>query len=273
MNKYYSIGEVSRILDIPTSTLRYYDKIGLVKPMMIGENGYRYYGIEQFDFIFTILLYRILDISLEDMKKSIFTDNIDEIIDIFRKHEKIIDDKINWLKKIKVKLNNITQEIEQINKYENEVIVRKSPKLWYMNLGSEDDDDRIDVEAMEILNRKMDKNWVFMSQIGYFIREKNLRENKISKYFKYGMISEFECGAEDSDLEIIPSRLCAFSVYKGIANDIDKVYVRMLKWIEDNDFLINGDSIEKEVITLPTNEGENKHYIEIWIPIKAKNNS
>ena len=35
--KYYYIGEVSSLLDISTQTLRYYDKIGLVRPAKVNE--------------------------------------------------------------------------------------------------------------------------------------------------------------------------------------------------------------------------------------------
>ena len=41
MNK-YSISQTAKILCLPKDTLRYYDKIGLVKPQR-GKNKYRYY--------------------------------------------------------------------------------------------------------------------------------------------------------------------------------------------------------------------------------------
>ena len=45
--KYYRIGEISRLYKISTDILRYYDKIGLMSPDFIGENGYRYYSKKQ----------------------------------------------------------------------------------------------------------------------------------------------------------------------------------------------------------------------------------
>lgn len=40
--KKYSISQTAKLLSLPKDTLRYYDKIGLVKPTR-GENNYRYY--------------------------------------------------------------------------------------------------------------------------------------------------------------------------------------------------------------------------------------
>lgn len=46
MKKYYTIGEVSKIYDIATDSLRYYEKKGLVIPQR-RDNGYRIYSLEE----------------------------------------------------------------------------------------------------------------------------------------------------------------------------------------------------------------------------------
>ena len=45
-NKLYSIGEVSKLCNISTKALRFYDKIGVIAPDEVGENGYRYYPLD-----------------------------------------------------------------------------------------------------------------------------------------------------------------------------------------------------------------------------------
>ena len=46
--KYYTIGEISDMCEVPIKTLRYYDEIGLLVPSMRSrETNYRYYGSEQ----------------------------------------------------------------------------------------------------------------------------------------------------------------------------------------------------------------------------------
>ena len=42
------IGEFSKICSVTTKTLRYYDEIGLLKPIIVNEhNGYRFYDVKQ----------------------------------------------------------------------------------------------------------------------------------------------------------------------------------------------------------------------------------
>ena len=38
----YQIGEVSKIGGISQRTLRHYDELGLMRPDLVGDNGYRY---------------------------------------------------------------------------------------------------------------------------------------------------------------------------------------------------------------------------------------
>lgn len=65
----FTVGETARICSIPADTLRYYDKIGLICPSKIGENGYRYYSYEDFLFLNTIKYLKKLGMPLADMKE------------------------------------------------------------------------------------------------------------------------------------------------------------------------------------------------------------
>ncbi len=49
METYFLIGEISKLTNVPIQTLRYYDKMGLLKPSYINkQNNYRYYSLNQF---------------------------------------------------------------------------------------------------------------------------------------------------------------------------------------------------------------------------------
>ncbi|AMC92975.1 hypothetical protein AOC36_02950 [Erysipelothrix larvae] len=64
------IGDFSKMNDISIQTLRYYDKIGLLKPATIdSETGYRYYNVGQCSLVDTILYLRSLDFSLKDIRQ------------------------------------------------------------------------------------------------------------------------------------------------------------------------------------------------------------
>lgn len=68
MQKYFLVGEISKILKIPRSTLRYYDKEGIVSPKLRKENNYRYYSRAQIITIKKISTMRKLGLTLEEIK-------------------------------------------------------------------------------------------------------------------------------------------------------------------------------------------------------------
>ena len=54
MSLQYSIGQLARAAEVPTSTIRYYERIGLLAPSGRSAAGYRFYGrgaVEQIGFI------------------------------------------------------------------------------------------------------------------------------------------------------------------------------------------------------------------------------
>ena len=65
----YTVQQLARLAGITPRTLRHYDAIGLLKPTRVGENGYRYYGSEALLRLQSILLYRELDMPLEDIRR------------------------------------------------------------------------------------------------------------------------------------------------------------------------------------------------------------
>lgn len=73
----YRIKELAELSSVSTRTLRYYDQIGLLKPLCKEENGYRLYGPEQVDRLQDILFYRQLELPLEEIKQILDADGFD----------------------------------------------------------------------------------------------------------------------------------------------------------------------------------------------------
>jgi DNA-binding transcriptional MerR regulator len=62
------IGDFSRLSQVPISTLRYYDEVGLLRPAAIDEaSGYRFYMLEQLPLLNRILALKWLGLSLDQI--------------------------------------------------------------------------------------------------------------------------------------------------------------------------------------------------------------
>lgn len=63
-----TIGEFSRLTQVPAKTLRYYDQIGLFQPAQVDRfTQYRYYSMEQLPRLYRILALKELGLSLEQI--------------------------------------------------------------------------------------------------------------------------------------------------------------------------------------------------------------
>jgi len=74
----YTIQKLARLAGISTRTLRYYDEIGLLKPVRINSSGYRIYGIDEVDRLQLIMFYRELDVPLRDIQRLVNDLGFDE---------------------------------------------------------------------------------------------------------------------------------------------------------------------------------------------------
>src|SRR5919108_6216978 len=60
------IGEFSKLVQVPVPTLRYYDQVGLLKPVEVDRfTGYRYYSASQLPRLHRILALKGLGFSLD----------------------------------------------------------------------------------------------------------------------------------------------------------------------------------------------------------------
>ncbi len=74
-----SIGEFSKICNVSTKTLRYYEEIGLILPNQINkETGYRYYSIEQLETMLFIKRLKAYNFSLEQIKAIIQSEELQD---------------------------------------------------------------------------------------------------------------------------------------------------------------------------------------------------
>lgn len=114
-NNYLSITQLAKLRKLTSETLRYYDRIGLIKPIYVDpKTNYRYYSIRQYEKLGTIKELRQLGMSIEDILDYFSGRNLKKSIETFHKHqvslkteieekmrlEKILNKKIDFLKQL-----------------------------------------------------------------------------------------------------------------------------------------------------------------------------
>lgn len=98
--KQYSIRIISEITQLPASTLRYYEKIGLLEDVERGKNGLRIYNEVHLQHLKSIKCFKDCGMPLKEICKfykyeNNLEGNIEEILDLILNSEKELSDRIN----------------------------------------------------------------------------------------------------------------------------------------------------------------------------------
>ena len=94
-----SVNEVSKLSGVSRRTLQYYDEIGLLPPSAVKESGYRQYDDESLRRLWSILFYKELGLTLDDIRALL--ENPKEMEkELMRQHKQILLEKQAGLQKM-----------------------------------------------------------------------------------------------------------------------------------------------------------------------------
>ena len=106
----YSIQKASRLAQIPSSTIRYYEKITLIPPIKRNEQEHRTFDDKDIEILNLIRCFRHLGMSIEDIRASISNINLEyedmNTKAILFQHKKKLEEQIDIL-------NSYIHEIEE----------------------------------------------------------------------------------------------------------------------------------------------------------------
>lgn len=111
----YTTGKFAKMANVTPRTIRYYDKYGLLKPNLIGENGYRYYVDADLLKLQRILLLKQLGFSLEEISPILMENDFDSFQQSLHIQLELVDKKIDHLMALRNTLKNTTKFIENNN--------------------------------------------------------------------------------------------------------------------------------------------------------------
>lgn len=117
------IGELSKIVQVPVATLRYYDQMGLLKPIKVDPfTGYRYYSVNQLPRLHRILALKGLGFTLEQIGVVLAEGlTLEQMQGMLRLRHAQISQQLaevqNQLTEVEVRLHQIERE-EQLSIYD-----------------------------------------------------------------------------------------------------------------------------------------------------------
>lgn len=270
LNLSFKIGEVSKILNIPIDTLRYYDQIGLVPPHKRGLNNYRYYDLEQFDLLITIRMLRAMDVPIKQIAVFLAEDNLDDFQKWLSNQQGEIKQQITYLERLSVKLESLKRKLTRFEDTDVIELVQMQP-CWVLLTDSimESEDLELGSNIQNMIHSlDGDKEWLSFCHTISIISKENLNAGMYHTYLNNGILSPFPVETDTGVFKRLEPRYCAKKYvvikqdgYKG-PGGMGQQYREMKAFINKRGLQIAGNSLEINLY----NQYDN-HYIEINIPV------
>lgn len=270
MKDLFSIGEMSKLFNINIKTLRYYDEIGLFKPIYVDDtNDYRYYSTAQFEQLNTINYLKALGMSLNTINYHLKKRSIDNIVELFEKQKKITEEKIKELESIKQKLNNTINTIHYARQYDNLNIIqelefnKRTVVLLRQKIKSKND---LELSARQLENNVNENASIFNGKVGISISKEKLIEGEFQEY---DFIFFFVEGKryDRKFLKVLPKGIYVTIRFNGTHEDSPIYYEKLVEYIEEKGYKIMDDSVEITLIDFGLTTEKSEFITEIQIAI------
>lgn len=262
------IGEFSKLAKTTVKTLRYYDEIGLLKPIFVDDNGYRYYQIEQLNVLLKIVSLRSLDMPLTDIKEII---NNNDKQTILLNHQKNLENELlnkqhqislikNYIEKAKkgdFMESYIVKEIivpENIVYFKHGVIDSMADMAKFvLGAGSECAQNNPDLKC---------KGYCYVTYTAKEYKEKDVELEYAEAVECFGKESENIKFRKDPEIKAVSV------MHKGKYENLSQAYAFALNYVKDKSYEIAGPIREVYIHGCWDEENEESYLTEIQIPIK-----
>lgn len=181
MKGYYSIGELSKLSGLSHDTLRYYDNIGLLKADYVDESSkYRYYKLNAFWKTDVIKMFKMLNMSLDELKGVLPNrGNLDVISDSLSERKKETKQQLQRLKTMVKDIEwfeDMLNEMRNIQESEISVVHKKERQVIYADNNRKESEYHLTL--LNVCLEEIAHNDSLKRKYGYFLKRESLQENR-----------------------------------------------------------------------------------------------
>ena len=260
MQKYFKIGEISRLYGIGVDSLRYYEKIGLLNPLR-AESGYRYYSVREIWKLNVIRDLRELNFSLEQIGRYLQRHSIDSTLELLQQEEQTIGEKIRELQSLQKNVERRMDSIRRAAEKPTDLITLEpypQRRCRFLPEGYSEEHE-MDVLIKRLLNTDRDHLYLIgNNQIGTAI--------PLQTFLKTGKLQYAGVFAIDENGEqILPAGNYLTVVYRGDYRKSEDWAKRMIRYAQAHQIRLKGDILELLLVDIHVSSDQEEHITELQI--------
>ena len=182
--KYFTTGEFAKICHVEKHVLFHYDEIGLFKPAVVKENGYRYYSYHQYDTFAVIRTLKRLGTSLRDIKIYLEQRDPCRFLELLEEKQANLEQAIRGLENTREMIRGLRFYTQQALESTDAVTAVTLPPEYHLRSDlMEDATDRSFAMFMEAYIRFSNENHVSIQEsVGNVISVEKIRQQDYLNY-------------------------------------------------------------------------------------------
>lgn len=263
-----SIGEMSKLFNVSIHTLRYYDKIGLLKPSEVDPiSNYRYYDEQGFYILGKIKDLKLIGLPLNKIKP-LLDGTIEEAEEAYKNMRENALESIDNLNQIVAYLDDQLQQIDEVksdNCYIEPQIITL-PKREGCIIDVNDSSGLIErIEAIENFGKKNNTNAEIFYKPSRLMSFSSNVERSLQSYLA---LKRDMSSSSLSETYILDEGEYGVIDHIGVSRKIEESYKKLLKYIKDKGKSSKNEAIEILAINSTITSKPDEWRTQIQIPIK-----
>lgn len=277
-NKLMKIGEMARFNRVSISTLRLYDKVGILKPCYTDpETNYRYYSIHQKARLDMIQYMKELGMSLGEIGDILETGDIQMIESTLIRKKKQVKEELSQLH---LRLGAISRAIESVERFRKapdcgmitvEYIPHRKAYVMHTDMNFYEHDISVYEEILEDLKEDLiDQGLpqVYYCNAGTVLeREDFLNLKMVSHEIFLFVDDDFP---DHASVRRIDSAMYA-CIYLDNFDDEPEYAARLLRYCQEHNYTINGDYLCEVLTEFNVFDSEKRSmFLRLQVPLKFR---
>lgn len=274
-SSYFSTGKFAKICNTTKNTLFHYDEIGLLKPSITKNNGYRYYSVDQIYTYDIIYLLKNCECSLKEIKETLNNTDMDTFF-------KFVDEKKSTLLQQRERIDKAIQLLEQSSTI-TKTALQGDVNIPYI---TERDDDTYIIttacNASQSLNNQeiattLNHHFTMCDSLstvdrfplGHIILEQTYNCGELHHAYIYsGIRTPLKEDNEFYSRQQVISKGTYLNIkHKGTYETIGKAYQELLLYIYSHHLSIASDIYEESLLSHFATSSEEEHIIHIFVKV------
>ena len=272
MENYFSTGELAKYQNISKQTLIFYDKIGLFKPSYVDpENGYRYYSVEQIDYLDTILILKKIGFSLPEIKAHMQKLNTADSLTSLHSQLSVIRSRIQELSLIENRLEHRCSQMEAAMAHTDptpEVQWTEPTHILYADVAPPYGMREISIATKQCYAQARRDNLPVFFQSGVSVPLAHIREQRFTEAATAFLTTEDVHTVEN--IRTLPAGRTVSTYHFGNYYAVEGAYRRLLDYCQAHQLEIVSDSYEFCVNDYITSRYEDEFITKILFYVEKK---